>query len=399
MEIRTFIPTDHFLKCLIYGPSGSGKTVFTGTAEEAIYASAEGGLLSIADKNPQFAEIKSLKDLADLYSYLTKEKHGYETIVIDSITEINEIIKAEIEKKTGHTMQLQDWGTLAAKIRKLFRDFRDLPMNVILIAQESYITDEDKIKKVVPSLNGKAATEIAYFMDVVGYIHLEPDGSRWIETSSNRKLLTKDRTNVISNDAKMDFSEWLKFASKIKTGKQKVEATHVQAPTQAASPSGSKKHLRALQEELMARGAKNKEEALNLLNNLLVKFGSDIIFGTLDLSEQDASSILIKLLQIPKTQAKEETKVHKELSKEVTKPTPRPKKKKEVESTEASSLPTDFASLKRIAIKLKMKLEIDGFLDELKILLKNGEITLATHDKITLEAQTSLKKLKKSTKK
>jgi len=50
-------------------------------------------------------------------------------------------------------MQLQDWGTLSRQIRNIFRDFRDLDMNVIFICQEQTQTDEDKIHKIVPSLN------------------------------------------------------------------------------------------------------------------------------------------------------------------------------------------------------------------------------------------------------
>lgn len=297
MQIKTFKPQDHKIKALIYGPSGAGKTVFTGTAEKAIYASAEGGLLSIADKNPQFTEIKSLKDLVDLYSYLSTEKHEYETLVIDSITEINEIIKMEIERKTGHTMQLQDWGELAKKLRDTFRKFRDLPMNVIFIAQEAYITDEDKIKKVVPSLNGKAATEIAYFMDIVGYINIEADGSRWIETASNKKLLTKDRTGLIGNDTPMNFVEWRKRASAIKTGDQKIKADYT-APAIAskAKPQITETpHLASLKQELVKRGAKDAKEALDLLNTLL-----EGRFKDLNFIEADASRILMQLLQLPK---------------------------------------------------------------------------------------------------
>ena len=47
-------------------------------------------------------------------------------------------------------------------------------MHVLFIAQEKYEKDGDEIEKIVPSLNGKSADEIAYFMDVVGYIYLDP---------------------------------------------------------------------------------------------------------------------------------------------------------------------------------------------------------------------------------
>ena len=127
MQIKKSKPQDHKIKALIYGPSGAGKTVFTGTAKKAIYASAEGGLLSIG-REVDYVAIKSLKGLLDLYSYLSTEDHKYETVVIDSITEVNEIIKAEIERKHGRSMQLQDWGERSKKIRDIFRKFPDLPL-------------------------------------------------------------------------------------------------------------------------------------------------------------------------------------------------------------------------------------------------------------------------------
>lgn len=305
MQIKTFKPKDHKIKALIYGTTGSGKTYFTGTAKKAIFASAEGGLLSIADKIPQFVEVKSLKDLTDLYSYLLNEDHDFETLVIDSITEVNEVIKFEIERRTGHSMQLQDWGELAQQIRTLFRKFRDLPMNVILVALEQYITDEDKIQKIVPSLNGKSATEVTSYMDIVGYLHVDNDGTRWIETGTNKRFLTKDRSGLIGNSTPMDFEEWRRKASSIDTGEQEVSVDYEQhdqglPPTEEKKPI-ERAHLKALKTELISRGAKTQEDALKLLSDLL---GSP--FESLDLTEAEASAALISLLQVQ--EKKEEPK-------------------------------------------------------------------------------------------
>jgi hypothetical protein len=56
-----------------------------------------------------FVEIKTIKDLEELLAFLQKADHNFETVIIDSITEVNDIIKQEIEKKTGKPMQLNDW--------------------------------------------------------------------------------------------------------------------------------------------------------------------------------------------------------------------------------------------------------------------------------------------------
>lgn len=227
MEIKIFKPADHKIKALIYGASGSGKTTFASTAPKPIFASAENGLLSIADKEVPYVEIKTIKDLSDLLTHLKTQPHDFKTVVIDSITEINDVIKEEIEKKKGGQMTLPDWGVLSKKINKIIRAFRDLPMHVIFIAQENNIVDEDKISKIVPSLNGKAATKIAYIMDIVGYLHIDKaTKKRVIIVNSHEKLLTKDRSNVVVKNPELDFSKWCEEVSKISIGDEKVVTSY-----------------------------------------------------------------------------------------------------------------------------------------------------------------------------
>lgn len=170
--------------------------------------------MSIRHLAPQFMEINSLQDLKDLYNFLKNEKHDFETVVIDSITEINDIIKTEIETRNKRNMQLQDWGILQKEIKDILRKFRDLPMHIIFLAQETTEKDEEKIVKYLPSLNGKSATEIAYYMDTVGYCFIDKLGNRKIGTMPNEKYLTKDRTNVIEGGENQNFSEWVEAMKK-----------------------------------------------------------------------------------------------------------------------------------------------------------------------------------------
>jgi GTPase SAR1 family protein len=223
VEIKKFSLTNHFIKALVYGASGSGKTSFAGTAPKAIFASAEGGLMSIAHFHPSFVDIRNVDDLKQLLTYLKTQKHEYQTVIIDSISEINEIIKAGIEQKNGKSMQLQDWQVVQRTLRAIFRGFRDLPMHVLFLCQENMEMDEQKISKIVPSLNGKAATEIAYFMDIVGYLRIDPDGTRHLITEPNSRYLTKDRSRVIGNETPIDFGVWMNKISKLEVQEQTVE--------------------------------------------------------------------------------------------------------------------------------------------------------------------------------
>lgn len=212
MEIKQFKPKDHFVRCTIYGGSWVGKTVFGGTAPKPIFASSEKGLLSIVSTlgyHPDYVNIESIKDLQELYKHL-KKTNTYQTLVLDSLTEINEIIKEGIEQRTGKQMTRNERWELSRKIKDIIRSFKDLEMHVIVICQEKHNTNDEWVTEAIyPMLNGKNATEIAYMMDIVGYMYIDKDGDRHITTAPNQKLLSKDRSGQIGRDAPLDFKEWV----------------------------------------------------------------------------------------------------------------------------------------------------------------------------------------------
>ena len=212
MEIKQFAPKDHFVRCTIYGGSWVGKTVFGGTAPKPIFASSEKWLLSIVSTlwyYPDYVNIESIKDLQELYKHL-KQGSNYQTLVIDSLTEINEIIKEWIENRTGKQMTRNEWGELSRKIKDIIRSFKDLKMHVIVICQEKHNSNDEWVtESITPMLNGKNATEIAYMMDIVGYMYIDKDSERHITTAPNQRLLSKDRSGQIGRDAPLDFKEWV----------------------------------------------------------------------------------------------------------------------------------------------------------------------------------------------
>ena len=222
IEIKTFSPKSHKIKCLIYGASWTWKTTFWGSAENVIFASSEDWLLSIADKKIPFAKIGTLEQLQQLRDFLKNEEHTFETLVIDSITDINERIKKSIEKKTWKSMEQKMWAELSDKIKWILFDIKEIDMNIIIIAQEKLEKDEEKIQKIIPSLNGKLATEICYFMDIVWYIYIDKEWERKLITSPSEKYLSKDRTKVIGNDTELNFQKWIELRNKIQDDEEEI---------------------------------------------------------------------------------------------------------------------------------------------------------------------------------
>lgn len=331
MEIKTFSPTSHKIKAVIYGASGSGKTYFAATAPNPIFASAEGGLLSTLNHKKKIDPIKyvsitKLEDLRDLLNYLKKGEHKFETVVVDSITEINEIIKDGIEKKRGAQMQLKDWGDLAKAIKNILRGFRDLDMHVIFIAQEKTEKDDQKTEKVVPSLNGKAANEIAYFMDVVAYSFIDTMGKNKITVQPSDKLLTKARGIELPADAPEDFEDWIVAMNTITIQPEQVETINMNAKpvlkpevpaTQHIQPDTSKALFAEWGKFYESTGKNPENEMATLKATLKKELNIDPAkdFSTRELTEEQAKGFVERLRKqnkIRKEEAKKKAKAKPE---------------------------------------------------------------------------------------
>lgn len=246
MQIKKFTPVDHYVRATVYGGSWVWKTVFWWTAPKPIFASAENGLLSIVSTlwySPEFVEIKTIEDLQELYKFLKDWNHDYQTLVIDSMTEINEKIKEMIEKKLWKRMQRQDRGDLSSKIKWIIRWIQDLPMNVILICQEKLNTDDEwTVINVKPSLNWKNADEIAYLMDIVAYMFIDANWNRMITTKPNPKIVSKDRTWLLQTDVSLNFSDRVVAMQKLQTGESAVVHNVVKEEPKQEKPTTPTEH-------------------------------------------------------------------------------------------------------------------------------------------------------------
>lgn len=215
ITVKRYRRHDHLVKALVYGASGSGKTTFAGTAKDCIFASAENGLLSIADKDPLYVEIKSYNDILEFVKYLESEKFkqdfpNVKTVCVDSLTEISYICKHELEMKRGGQMEIKQWGELAMKLEDLARRIRDLPYHTVVICQEAELKDDQKTRKVVPSLDGrKASDRLPQFMDIVAYTFIDTDGSHRFVVGGNNQLVAKSREGYVTNETPMDFELWI----------------------------------------------------------------------------------------------------------------------------------------------------------------------------------------------
>lgn len=205
------------IKCVVYGESGVGKTVLCSTAPAPFIISAEQGLLSLAGKNIPYVEATNIKQIGDIYSWLvnSEESDIYETICIDSLSELTSVCLLEIKNKmisesdTGKIDARQSYGKLAESIGTMIRKFRDIQnKNVVFVAKQKRIEDDESgTSTFQPFLPGKVLPfDLPYLVDEVFCMRVSRKGARYIQTSAERKYPAKDRSGKLDAEEQPDLT-------------------------------------------------------------------------------------------------------------------------------------------------------------------------------------------------
>lgn len=210
----------HGIKVLVYGRSGVGKTSLIATAPKPVMLSAESGLLSLKKENIErlhgvntagisydipVIPIKTIDDLiaAEVWARTSAEARQFETICIDSITEIAEVILSNAKKTVKDPRQA--YGELLDKAMMVIKAFRDLQgKHVVTLAKEERSKDESTgITLGGPSMPGaKLGPALPYLFDEVFNLNMAKDptdGSmyRYLRTQPDLKYDAKDRSGTL----------------------------------------------------------------------------------------------------------------------------------------------------------------------------------------------------------
>ncbi len=198
-QIRIYKPTvDRYkLKMLVYGPPGVGKTSFAVTANlhemtaPALLLNVEGGVLSVTDPSvlgldtpPDTIDITSYADLEPVFWFLAGGDHQYQTVIIDSLSElqirnIDHVVQRQLNRMASSGAKrdgiddvwVEDYGKSTQQLRRWVRNFRDLPMHVIMTCHHAVSVDKLKEETVHPALTPKLRTSVVGYMDIVAYMY------------------------------------------------------------------------------------------------------------------------------------------------------------------------------------------------------------------------------------
>ncbi|TXH19120.1 MAG: hypothetical protein E6R03_01020 [Hyphomicrobiaceae bacterium] len=135
---------------VVYGRSGTGKTTIACTAPGPLLLLdiKDEGTDSVSDiKELDVHMVDSLEDFEETYWFLSKNSKRYKTVIIDTCTQLQGMVVAEVMRKNKRkgepgswgSMRKQDWGDVSAILKEVLLNYRDLTakgMNIIFIAQD-----------------------------------------------------------------------------------------------------------------------------------------------------------------------------------------------------------------------------------------------------------------------
>lgn len=110
-----------------------------------------------------------------VYQALTQVQHDFQSVIVDSITEIQRRCKANIQG--SEEMQRETWGRLLTAMDTVIRGYRDLvlistiPTKCVIFVAET--RKDAGGSRQIPTMQGQISGSLPYWVDMCGYMFVE----------------------------------------------------------------------------------------------------------------------------------------------------------------------------------------------------------------------------------
>lgn len=194
-------PQSKPIMATILGEAGTGKTTFAANFPSPIFIRAEDGLTSLESRDgiEAFPLISNTNEVFEGINVLATQEHQFKTVVIDSVTRLNELFEKEVvesdpKKPRSINQALGGYGAGHAAVAEKHRTLRNWceslraakGMNILFLAHADHDTielpDQDPYIRYTLRLNKRSVSSYVDNVDLVGLVRLRTfttgDGDR-----------------------------------------------------------------------------------------------------------------------------------------------------------------------------------------------------------------------------
>lgn len=194
------------------GEGGMGKTTLAAMFPDPVMSRTEDGSMSIAGSNTAlFPLAQSSDDILDNISALIEQEHNFKTYIIDSITQLNTMIEAEvIASDPKHPKSLNQalggYGAGHGAVSERHRVIRQAcgvlsqtkNMNIIFIAhadsEQVDLPDSEPYSRYTIRMNKKSVGHYSDNVDCVAFLKLK----KFLKGDTDNKKAVSDGTRIIT---------------------------------------------------------------------------------------------------------------------------------------------------------------------------------------------------------
>lgn len=166
------------LTALIYGRSGTGKTTFSVTWPKPLLLvdiREKGSDSAVGTEGVDLLSVQTWEELEELYWYLMEGNHKYRTVVLDQVTQMQDLAKRKCLKDDGKSedsviFSQRIWGNISSLMITWivnFRDLQDSGLNVCFLAQDrEHAQEEDSGEgQIDPSVGARVIPSVSGFLN------------------------------------------------------------------------------------------------------------------------------------------------------------------------------------------------------------------------------------------
>lgn len=137
--------------------------------------------------------VREARTVMEVYRVLNSGQHPFNSASMDSVTEVQQRVIDDLAK--GQQMDRDKWGALLRQVNAMVRAYRDLITHPVhpLWTMTFVAGTHQRDGRWRPMLQGQAQDYLPYYVDVLGYLDAQPNGSRHMLIGPHPQFETGER--------------------------------------------------------------------------------------------------------------------------------------------------------------------------------------------------------------